>query len=177
MRCKKFGISLNPSKSIFSVTKGKLLGHIVSDSGISIDPERIAAILNLHAPTSNKEVQAFMGVINFIRRFVPDFAVMVKPIYNLLKKDRSFSWTNDVENSFVWIKKAITYAPVLAKPDFEKEFMIYINATEESVFAILMQCDDQGNEKPVAYMSQSLSYDEFKYSFILNHAFLSCQSC
>jgi hypothetical protein len=54
MRCRKFGISLNPSKSIFGVTKGKLLGHIVSDSGISIDLERITAILNLPAPTSKK---------------------------------------------------------------------------------------------------------------------------
>jgi hypothetical protein len=66
MRCRKFGISLNPSKSIFGVTKGKLLGHIVSDSRISIDPERIVAILNLPAPTSKKEVQDFMGVINFV---------------------------------------------------------------------------------------------------------------
>jgi hypothetical protein len=98
-------ISLNPSKSIFDVTKGKLLGHIVSDSGISIDPERIASILNLPAPTSKKEVQAFMGIINFVHRFVPDFAVMVKPIHNLLKKDRSFSWTDDVENDFIRIKK------------------------------------------------------------------------
>jgi hypothetical protein len=51
----------------------------------------IAAILNLPAPTSKKEVQAFMGIINFIRRFVPDFSLMVKPIHNLLKQDISFS--------------------------------------------------------------------------------------
>jgi hypothetical protein len=59
----------------------------------------------------------------------------------------------------------------LAKPDFEKEFTIYTNATEEAVSVVLMQNDDQGNEKPVAYMSQSLSDDEFKYSFIEKHAF------
>jgi hypothetical protein len=91
MRCRKFNISLNPSKSIFDVTKDNLLGHIVSDSGISIDPKRIAAILNLPAPTSKKEVQAFMGIMNFVRRFVPNFAVMVKPIHNLLKQYHSFS--------------------------------------------------------------------------------------
>jgi hypothetical protein len=56
MRCRKFDISLNPSKSIFGITNGKLLGHIVSNSGISIDPKRIAVILNLLAPTSKKEV-------------------------------------------------------------------------------------------------------------------------
>jgi hypothetical protein len=91
MSCRKFGVSLNPSKSIFGVTKGKLLGHIFSDSRISIDPKRITVILNLPAPISKKEVQAFMGIINFVRRFVLDFAVMVKPIHNLLKQDRSFS--------------------------------------------------------------------------------------
>jgi hypothetical protein len=171
MRCRKFGISLNPSKSIFGITKGKLLGHIVFDLGISIDLERIVAILNLPAPTSKKEVQAFMGVINFVCRFVPDFVVMVKPIHNLLKQDRSFFWTDDVENAFVGIKKVISSAPVLAKPDFEKEFMIYTNATKEGIFVILMQGDDQGNKKLVAYMSQSLSDDEFKYSFIEKHAF------
>jgi hypothetical protein len=171
MRCRKFGIFLNPSKSIFGVTEGKLLGHIVFDSGISIDLERIAAILNLLAPTSKKEVQAFMGVINIIRRFVPDFAVMVKPIHNLLKQDHSFSWTHDVKNVFEGIKKAISSALVLAKSDFKKEFMIYTNVTDEAVSSILMQNDDQGNEKPVAYMIQRLSDDEFKYSFIEKHAF------
>jgi hypothetical protein len=95
----KFGIYLNPSKSIFSVTKVNMLGHIVSDSGISIDLEMIVAILNLPTPTSMKEVQAFMGIINFVCRFVPDFEVMVKPIHSLLKKECSFSWTDDIENA------------------------------------------------------------------------------
>jgi hypothetical protein len=96
---------------------------------------------------------------------------MVKPIHNILKQDHSFSWTDDVKNAFVRIKKAINTAPVLAKPNFEKEFIIYINATEEAISFILIQCDDQVNEKPVAYMSQSLSDDEFKYSYIEKHAF------
>jgi hypothetical protein len=152
MRCGKFGISLNPSNSIFIVTKGKLLGQIVSNSGISIDPKRIVAILNLPSPTSKKEVQSFMGIINFVRRLVPNFSIMVKPIHNLLKQDHSFSWTNDIENAFVRIKKAISSAPVLAKPDFEKEFIIYTNATEEEFSTIPVQCDDWNNEKTVAYI-------------------------
>jgi hypothetical protein len=171
MRCKKFDISLNPYKYIFGITKRKLLGHIVFDSRISIDPERIVSILNLPAPTSKKEVQAFMGIINFVRRFVPDFALMVKSIHNLLKKDRSFSWTDDVENYFVRIKKEINSTPVLAKPDFKKDFIIYTNATKEAIYAILLQCDDRNNEKNVSYMIQSLSDDEFKYSYIEKHVF------
>jgi hypothetical protein len=112
-----------------------------------------------------------MVVINFILRFVPYFVVMVKTIHNLLKKDHYFSWTDDVENDFEGIKKAINSAPVLAKPYFEKEFTIYTNSTKEEFSTILMQSDDQGNEKHVVYMSQSLSSDEFKYSFIEKHVF------
>jgi hypothetical protein len=90
MHCRKFGISLNPSKYIFYVMKGKFLFHIVSDSGISIDPERITSSLNLLASTSKKEIQDFMGIINFVHRFVTNFSLMVKPIHNLLKRDHSF---------------------------------------------------------------------------------------
>jgi hypothetical protein len=87
--------------------------------GISIDPERVIAIQNLQAPTSKKEIQSFMGKINFVRRFIPDFARMVKPIHNMLKQDRSFSWNDDTKKYFVEVKKAISSAPVLAKPNFE----------------------------------------------------------
>ena len=94
-------MSLNPSKSIFGVTQGKLLGHIVFECGIGIDPERFVAMINLPAPTSKQGVQTFMGTINFVRRFVPDFVVMVKHIHNFMKHDRTFSWTDEVENDFI----------------------------------------------------------------------------
>jgi hypothetical protein len=118
MHCIKFGVYLNPSKSIFCVTKGKILDHIVSYSGISIDPERITAILNLCAPTSKKEVQAFMDIINFVHIFVPNFIIIVKPIHNILKQDHYFSWTYDVDNDFLMIKKDISSALILAKMNF-----------------------------------------------------------
>jgi hypothetical protein len=94
-------MSLNPTKSIFGVTQGKIIGHIVSNSRIGIDPKRVTTIQNLQAPTLKKEIQSFMGKINFVRRFIPDFARMVKPIHNMLKKDRSFAWNDDTEKYFV----------------------------------------------------------------------------
>jgi hypothetical protein len=171
LRCIKFSISLNPSKSIFGVTQGKLLGHIVSDSWIIIDLKTITAILNLPTPTSKKEIQSFMGRINFARRFVPNFIVMVKPIHNMMKHDQYFSWTKNVERYFVGVKRAISSAPVLAKSDFDKDFIIYTNSIEEGISAILMQNDDQNNEQPMAYMSQSLSDDEIKYYLVEKHTF------
>ena len=83
-----------------------------------------------------------MGIINFVQRFVSDFSIMVKQIHNLLKQYHSFSWTDEVENAFVRVNKEISSAPVLEKLYFEKKFIIYTNATEEAVSAILIQCDD-----------------------------------
>ena len=79
-RCHKYDISLNPKKCVFTVTEGKLLGHIVSKQGISIDLERIKTIEQIPLPHNKKGMQSFMGTINFVRRFVPDFAQTVKPL-------------------------------------------------------------------------------------------------
>ena len=64
--CQKYGISLNPKKCVFVVLEGKLLGHIISKKGISIDPERIKAIEQIPLPQNKKGVHYFMGTINFV---------------------------------------------------------------------------------------------------------------
>jgi hypothetical protein len=99
-RCRMYGISLNPKKCLFSISEGNLLGHIVSKEGIYIDLERVNAINDLNPPTSRKGVQYFFGKINFVRRFVPDYATIVKPINKLLKKDQKFEWTPDIQKYF-----------------------------------------------------------------------------
>jgi hypothetical protein len=80
-----------------------------------------------------------MVIINFVYRFVPDFAVMLKPIHNLLKKDRSFSWTDDIKNAFVRIKKAISSAPVLAIQILKKN-LLYILMPQRKQF-LLSSCN------------------------------------
>jgi hypothetical protein len=79
-RCRKYGISLNPKKTIFGVEEGKLLGHIISKYGINIDPERVKAISQLPLPHNKKAMQYFFGRINFMRKFTPDFTEIVKPL-------------------------------------------------------------------------------------------------
>jgi hypothetical protein len=73
-RCREFGISLNPAKSVFGVTEGKLLGHIISKDGVKIDPERIEAIKKVPLPISKKSLQSFLGQTNFVHRFIPNYA-------------------------------------------------------------------------------------------------------
>jgi hypothetical protein len=74
LKCRRYGLSLNPKKYLFAMKEGKLLGHIVSAEGVRIDPSRVEAIQTLSPPRMKKEVQAFLGKINFLRRFVSNFA-------------------------------------------------------------------------------------------------------
>ena len=76
----KYGISLNPKKSIFCITEGKLLGFMVSKDGMIIDPERSEVIAKLPPPHNKKSMQSFMGKINFVHRFIPSFAETMKPL-------------------------------------------------------------------------------------------------
>jgi hypothetical protein len=86
-RCRKYNISLNPKKSVFSVEQGKLLRFIVSNEGMIIDLERTQVISKLPPPSSKKSMQSFLGQINVVGRFVPSFSEMVRPLQNLIKKD------------------------------------------------------------------------------------------
>jgi hypothetical protein len=103
-----FGLSLNPKKYLFTMKEGKLLGHIVSVVGVKIDPGRFEAIQSLSIPISRKEVQSFLGKINFVRRFVSNFAEMVKLIKTMLKKGNEVRWNSEARNYFEKIKKALT---------------------------------------------------------------------
>ena len=79
-RCRKYGISLNPKKCVFAVTEGKLLGHVISKKGISIDLKRIRVIEQIPLPHNKKGMQSSMGTVNFVQRFVPDFSQIIKPL-------------------------------------------------------------------------------------------------
>jgi len=116
---------LNPKKSVFGIDKGKLLRHIASEGGISIDPERLQSIKDVRPPANKKSLQSFFGKINFIRRFVPNFVERIKPMSALLKKDTVFMWNDKAIKSFEDINDAISQAPVLINPDYSWDFIIF----------------------------------------------------
>jgi hypothetical protein len=105
LKCRQFGISLNPKKSQFALRKGNLLGHIVSAEGVMIDPSRVEAIQNLSLPILKKDIQSMLGKINFVRRFVPNFAELVKHITCMLKNGSEVKWIDNMRNSFQDISK------------------------------------------------------------------------
>jgi hypothetical protein len=160
--CRRFGISLNPKKSVFGVDEGKFLGHIISKEGVKVDPSKIEAIEKIPLPETKKVVQCFFGKINFFRRFIPNFVEITKPISNLLKKYREFKGDDQVELPLE-DQDAISMAPVLVSPDYSRDFLVFSFASEETIVGVLLQKNENNQEQPIAFMSQALRDLELKY--------------
>jgi hypothetical protein len=165
-KCRKFGLSLNPKKSHFAMWEGNLLGHIVSRDGIKIDPKRIEAIDTINIPKNVKEIQSFLRRIIFLRRFIPNFAEIVKLITSMLKKDSKVKWTTEAKESFAHIKKFISEAHLLASPNYLKDFLIFSFASEHTIATVLLQKKKEGFEQPITFFSKILRDVELKYDII-----------
>jgi hypothetical protein len=171
-RCRKYDISLNPKKTNFGVEEGKLLGHIISQAGIHIDPERIKVISQLSLPHKKKAMQSFFGKMIFVRKFTPNFTETIKPLQKMIQKDVDFKWDDKRKNSFSNIKTAISQAPVLRSPDFSKYFFLYTFSSDQYLAAVLNQKDDDNNEAQVSFMSTNLQGVELKYISIDKQAYV-----
>jgi hypothetical protein len=165
-KCRKYGISLNPKKSHFDMLKGKLLGHIISVGGIKIDLERVYAIQKIDIPRNKKVIQSFIGKIIFLRRFVPNFAKIIRPITNMLKKYVDIKWSQDSKSSFQRIKQALVEAPVLVSPSYSKEFLILSFASEDTIDVVLLQKNEEVHEQPIDFFSKVLQDVELEYEIL-----------
>ena len=141
-KCREFRISLNPKKSLFSMEEGKLLGHIISKDVILIDPSRVEAIQQVDFLYNKKEIQAFNGKMNFLRRFIPNLAEHLHELTNMLKKDSTVKWTEEAMKSFNLVKLALTTAHVLISPNYTHDFIIFSFASERTLAAVFMQKKD-----------------------------------
>lgn len=167
--CREFGVSLNPKKCVFVMHEGKLLGYIISKQGVTVDPERVASILELPLPYHKKGLQSFIGRINFVRHFLPNIVDLLKPLIAMLKKNTIFSWTKEAKNSFQAIKEALTTAPALMNLDFSKDFILYAYGGSEVIYAMLVQQSSEGLEQPITFFSKGLEEYEQRYSFVEKH--------
>ena len=136
-RCRWYGISLNPKKSIFAMEEGTLLGFVISLEGITIDPGRIEAIKAIVLPHNKKSMQSFLQKINFVRRFISNFVKIVKPSQEFIKKYFNFKSTQERREALDKIKEAISEAPTLCSPNYDNEFILYTFSSNHSIVVVL----------------------------------------
>ena len=141
-RLRKYQLRLNPNKCTFGVRFGKLLGFIVSQKGIEVDPDKVRAIREMPVPQTEKHVRGFLGRLNYISRFISHMTTTCRPVFKLLRKDQGVVWTEDCQKAFDRIKNYLLEPPILIPPVEGKPLIMYLIVLEDSMGYVLGQQDE-----------------------------------
>lgn len=125
---------------------------MISGEGVATEAAKIQAVQQWPAPTNLKQLRGFLGLTGYYRKFIQNYGIISRPLTDLLKKNVPYCWTPQAETAFQQLKSALIQAPVLAMPNFSKQFMLETDASDLGFGAILIQ---EGH--PVAYLSKAVS--------------------
>ena len=156
-------LTLQPSKCKFAVKEVDYLGHVISKQGIKVNPLKTHAVDSYPQPKTAKQIKSFLGMTSYYRRSIKNYSLITGPLISLLKKNTKFKWTPECEKSFQTLKKALSSAPILAFPQFDKEFIISVDSSEYSIGFVLSQHDNEGREHPTAYGGRTLHNHELRW--------------
>ncbi|GJS45010.1 putative nucleotidyltransferase, ribonuclease H [Tanacetum coccineum] len=162
-RCEETNLVLNWEKCHFMVKEGIVLGHKVSCSGIEVDKAKIEAIYKLPYPTNVKDIRSFLGHVGFYRRFIKDFSQIARPMTQLLVKYAPFNFFEECIQAFDTLKRELTRAPIMIKPDWSLPFEIMCDASDYAVGAVLGQRIDK-HFKPIHYASKTMNEAQENYT-------------
>lgn len=160
----KAGLTLNVSKCDFFMEKVKYLGYNVSQDGITLSDLKTEVIEKFPSPTTLKSLREFLGLSGYFRRFVPAYSKIARPLYNLLKKDKTFEWGHEEEKSFQLLKTLLTQQPLLTLFDPTLTHELHTDGSSFGLGAVLMQVDEKEVARPVAYYSRVTTPAESRYS-------------
>lgn len=162
-RLRSAGLVINAEKCKFCQKELKYLGHVINEHGIQTDPDKVESIKSFPTPKCVKDVRSFLGLASWYRRFVENFARVSAPLTKLTKKNLRWEWTDSQETAFQTLKDKLTTTPVLACPDFNKQFVLQVDASNEGLGASLTQTIDK-KERVIAYASRLLTDNERKFT-------------
>ena len=162
-RLRKAKLTLKAKKCKFARKEVEYLGHIVSEQGVAADPAKLEAVREFPRPTDVKSLRSFLGLRSYYRRFIPKFSKIAGPLYFLTRNGVSFDWTAACRECFEQLKQLLTQSPVLAFPNFKKDFLLKTDASISGLGAVLAQKQGDGKVRPIAYASRTLQVHEKHY--------------
>nr|GEX14591.1 reverse transcriptase domain-containing protein [Tanacetum cinerariifolium] len=147
------------SKCEFWIPKVQFLGHVINSQGIHVDPAKIESVKDWASPKSPTEIRQFLGLAGYYRRFIEGFSKIAKPMTKLTQKKVKFEWGDKQEAAFQLLKQKLCNAPILALPEGSEDSIVYNNASNKGLGAVLMQ-----REKVISYASRQLKIHEKNYT-------------
>ena len=161
-RLSDFGLQLKAKKCTFMQTGVAFLGHIVGQTGLACDLEKISAVRAWHAPGSIKQVRQFVWFIGYYRRFIQDFAGLSEALVALTRQGVAFAWTDRQQVAFDTLKSCLLNAPILGFPTEDGRFILDTDASLFAVGGVLNQLQED-REVVIAYASRSLRLSQRRY--------------
>ncbi|GJW55446.1 putative reverse transcriptase domain-containing protein [Tanacetum coccineum] len=156
---KKEELYAKSSKCEFWIPKVQFLGHVIDSQGIYVDPAKIESVKDRASLKTPTEIQQFLGLAGYHRRFIKGFSKIAKPMTKLVQNKITFEWGDKQEAAFQTLKNKLCITPILALPQGAKNFIIYCDASHKGLGPVLMQ-----NEKVIAYASRHLKIHEKNYT-------------
>ena len=166
-RLQSNGIHAKPSKMSVGFPEIDFLGHIIGNGIQKPQKDKISKILKLGIPTTKKQVQSLMGLLNYYRKFIPNFAKLSTPLSNLVRKNQpnKVKWNNECNDSLIQIQSLFSSDPILTLPDLSLTFVVRADASDVAIGAMLLQNKDDILQ-PCYYASRKLSETEKKYAIV-----------
>ena len=161
-RLNQAGLKLKPSKCHLFKHEVLFLGHIVGEQGIKPNPDLVSSIKEWKSPKSTKQVQQFLGLANYYRRFIQNFSEIAAPLSQLTKKETVFKWTAQCQESMDTIKHKLCEPPILAYPEHGSPYILDTDASNTGVGGILSQVQE-GKERVICYGSKKLDKAQQNY--------------
>lgn len=164
------GLVVNLAKCEFGKAKVCYLGHEVGLGQVAPKQANLEAIVNLKRPCNVREVRRVLGMTGYYRRFVRNFSDIAQPLTKLLEKGQKFVWSSQCEEAFIKLKMVLVSNPILTSPNFQRPFIIAVDASDIGIGGVLFQRNEVGEVHPVSYYSRKLLAAERKYSTIEKEA-------
>lgn len=156
-------LTVKLSKCHFFERQIWFLGYRISAQGTEPSIEKIAAVKYYQVPMSVTDVQSFIGLCQYYRKFVQNFSAIAHPLFILTRNGVPWVWGEEQRRAFEMLKAKLTSMPILAHPNFDKPFIVQTDASKLGIGAVLAQLDDGGHERVIQYLSRSLTRAESNY--------------
>ena len=154
---------VKPEKCKWKVKEVGFLGVVIRLEGIKIEEEKVRGVLDWPTPQEVKNIQKFLRLANYYCKFIKDFAAIAGPLYNMVRKDQKWEWTEQQKKVFGELKKRFIKELVLAAPDLDKKMRMEVDVLDYAIGGVLsMECEDR-QWRPVAFLSKSLNKTERNY--------------
>ncbi|CAJ2652721.1 unnamed protein product [Trifolium pratense] len=161
-QARKYNMRFNPEKCTFGVKAGKFLGFYLTERGIEANPDKCRAFFEFPTPDTKKSIQSLNGMLTALSRFVAKSAQHALPLFKLLRKESAFEWTKECEDALQHLKRALSEAPVLTRPNEGETLYLYLAVASEAISAVLIRETEQG-QKPIYFVSKALQGPELRY--------------